>query len=129
MKTIKVLIAAVCFSTTACAQTQEQTNGALIGGALGAWLGNGGGHQKEAALGGAALGYLLGNTFSGNQSNYVRQPYTYNDFRRECNVRIPLAYRSNPGTASAWTNGCINRLQQEQQMLERDAYNSGLSNP
>lgn len=129
MDTIKAIIIAVCFSTTACAQTQEQTNGALIGGALGAWIGNGGGHQKEAALGGAALGYLLGNATSNNRSTYVRQPYTYRDFRNECSQRVPLAYRNNHGTESAWINGCVNRMQQEQQMLERDAYNSGLSNP
>lgn len=127
MKTVKAIILAACFSTTACAQTQEQTNGALIGGALGAWLGNGGGHQKEAAVGGAAVGYILGNTLFRSQGNYTRQPYTYNDFRRECNQRVPLTYRGNPGAASAWSNGCVNRLQQEQEMIERDAYNSGLS--
>lgn len=127
MKILKAVILTACFSTTACAQTQEQTTGALIGGAIGAWLGNGGGHQKEAALGGAAAGYILGNTLLNNRSNYVRQPYTYNDFRRECNHRVPLAYRNNPGAASAWSNGCISRLQQEQEMIERDAYNSGLS--
>ena len=124
---IAVLLAAG-MSVSACAQTPEQTKGALIGGALGAWLGNGGGQQKEATVAGAAAGYLLGNMlFSGGGSSYTRQPYTYSDFRRECDNRVPMAYRGNAGAARAWSNGCVNRLQQEQQLLEREAYNAGES--
>ena len=128
-------IALICATTTACAQTQEQTTGALIGGALGAWLGNGGGHQKEAAVGGAAVGYILGNSMLNNRtpgydSRYSTIPNsryrgTYNDFRNYCNSQVPYEYRGNIGAATSWSNGCVNRLQQEQQMLEQEAYRNG----
>lgn len=118
----------ICTTTTACAQNDQQTTGALIGGALGAWLGNGGGHQKEATIGGAAAGYILGNTLlgPGYSSGYApRNRGTYNDFRNYCDSQVPYEYRSNVGAARSWSNGCVNRLQQEQYTLEQEAYRNG----
>lgn len=129
----KVLITVLTMSmaTSACAQNQGNVNGALIGGALGYVFGDGSGHQKEIAAGSAVAGYLIGGRVS-NQG-YNNGYYNSNDYyyrggaRGYCDNQVPYQYRGNAGAARSWSNGCVNRLQQEQQLLEREAFESGIN--
>ena len=37
-------------------------------------------------------------------------------------------YYGNPGAARAWERGCLERMRQQQYMLEQEAYNQGYDN-
>lgn len=84
MKILKAIILASCFSTTACAQTNE----ALIGGAIGAIIGDGTGHQREATIIGATAGYLVGES-SRNNRYYRERVYEYDPYYYERQYRYP----------------------------------------
>lgn len=140
---MKTKLVAVVFASmigaTAHAQNPGSVNGALIGGALGYVFGDGSGHQKEIAAGSAVAGALLGghvyNARSYNREYYpVGREYYHSEpyYRRPysgaigyCESRLPYQYRDNAGAARSWVNGCMNRLQQEQRILEQEAYRSG----
>lgn len=101
---------------------QENTDellGAIAGGVIGSTIGQGDG-QKIAT----ALGILIGADFARNNTNSYK---TYRSIRSWCKNNVPSVYLNNDGASRAWVGGCIERLQREQQELERRAYNDGFS--
>lgn len=114
-------------STSACAQNPDQLSGAAIGGTLGYIFGDGSGNQKEIAAGSAIAGYLIGGAVSNQRYNSGYTRGGYSDFRAYCEHQVPYQYKNNSGASRSWSNGCVNRLQQEQQLLEREAYESGIN--
>lgn len=125
-------------ATTGCAnaQTNEQVWGTLIGGGLGYVFGDGSGHQKEIAAASAVGGLLLGTHASRARYQpihsgpvYVSQEPvyrgSYSSAGAVCASNVPPNYAYNDGARSAWVRGCINRMQQQQYQLEREAFEAG----
>jgi hypothetical protein len=69
--------------------------------------------------------YNMGKADGHNEGYMTRNRGTYNDFRSYCDNQVPYEYRNNAGAARSWSNGCVNRLQQEQYTLEQEAYRNG----
>lgn len=107
-------------STTAHGQeNSDELLGAIAGGVIGSTIGSGDG-QKIATV----LGVLIGADMARNNTGSYK---TYRLIRNWCKNNIPVSYATNDGASRAWVGGCVDRLQREQQQLERQAYNDGVN--
>ena len=152
----KFILALLIANLVGCAgaQSQDEALGALIGGTLGYVFGDGSGHQKEIAAGGAVLGAILASNDEPNYNrgypryrpNYWDPSYidstnrpvspnyhysrSYNStysYRRYCRSQVPQEYYYNSGAAESWISGCVEREAQRQQEVENRAYREGYS--
>ena len=145
-----IVSATVAFSPVSMANDGEKLLGAIAGGVLGSTVGKGDG-RKAATVVGAVLGYRYGERILNSDSNrqsYV-PPHTrerYNDqyFPQEnyprpsheyvrsdrgkrlyCQNNIPHRYSYNDRLRNVWVNGCLERLQQEEDRMAQEAYQDG----
>lgn len=150
----KFILALLIANLVGCAgaQSQDEALGALIGGTLGYVFGDGSGHQKEIAAGGAVLGAILAsNDEPRNSYRYDSREYYYSDYRAYqsyatrpfygpsyrshdyrsygnfCRSQLPQEYYHNSGAAESWIRGCVEREAQRQQEVENRAYREGYS--
>ena len=99
-----------------------------------------GGHDGELAAG-AVLGSVLASRWAYRGAYgapvgavYGAAPYGYgtsvgygtpDPFHNACVGMIPPAYQNNSGAASAWVQGCKQRLANQQAEIEQQAYEAG----
>ena len=146
-----IVSATVAFSPVSMANDGEKLLGAIAGGVLGSTVGKGDG-RKAATVVGAVLGYRYGerilNSDSNRQSyvppyiprehyngqyfpqeNYPRPSHEYvrsdRGKRLYCQNNIPHRYSHNDRLRNVWVNGCLERLQQEEDRMAQEAYQDG----
>ena len=149
-----IVSATVVFSPVSMANDSEKLLGAIAGGVLGSTVGKGDG-RKAAIVAGAVLGYRYGDQLLNTNSNrrYRNESYVpphtrerYNDqyFPQEnyprpsheyarsdrgkrlyCQNNTPHRYSHNDRLRSVWVNGCLERLQQEEDRMAQEAYQDG----
>lgn len=147
---------AVAFSPAVKADDGEKLLGAIAGGVLGSTVGKGDG-RKAAIVAGAVLGYRYGDQVlnRGSSGYYRNDNYTQTYFPREhyngervyrereyrhqqyvrsdrskrqyCQNNIPHRYSHNDRLRTVWVNGCLQRLQQEEDRMAEEAYQDGYS--
>lgn len=116
MKIAIVALFGILLSTAAIADDTDKAVGAVVGGLVGSTIGSGDG-QKVAIAAGALLGYAIADgKFSNNKA------------REYCERRVPERYWRNKRTRRQWVNGCMNRLKEDQEMIEQRAYHDGYEN-
>lgn len=99
------------------ATEEEKVLGAIVGGVIGSQIGSGSG-RDAATVAGALIGY----NWAENRVHGTRE------FVRHCRKVVPAEYKRNDGARKAWIEGCVNRLEKEQDELEQKAYEEGLQN-
>lgn len=104
----------------------EQVLGAIAGGALGSTIGDGDG-RKAATVIGAIIGWRMGERVLGNEDhrNFLR--LNAGDFQGWCRAEVPHRYAHDQRLSRSWIAGCVQRLQNQQRALERQAYLDGLA--
>jgi predicted lipid-binding transport protein (Tim44 family) len=130
----KLLLAGACLLALSACQMNNQTGGALLGGAAGGLLGNtiGKGSGRTAAIvGGTLLGTFAGSQLGASmdrprsvivqQQPFVQQSQVpYNQWSTaEC------GHLTNPGVRSACERGIAERNRQRQRQAEQRAYRCG----
>jgi len=105
----------------------EQVLGAIAGGALGSTIGDGDG-KKAATVIGVIIGYRMGERVLSTKDHQNFMTLNEHDFRRYCRNEVPARYSHDRRLADRWTMGCVQRLEQQQRELEREAYLDGLNN-
>jgi hypothetical protein len=140
-----IVSATVVFSPVSMANDGDKLLGAIAGGVLGSTVGKGDG-RKAATVVGAVLGYRYGERILNSDSNrqyrnesYVppyipREHYSSQNYARSdrekriyCQNNIPHRYSYNDRLRNVWVNGCLERLQQEEDRLAQEAYQDGYS--
>ena len=136
MKSI-IIAGAVALSLTACNSVTNQQGGAVVGGVAGGILGNtigGGSGNTAATIGGAILGTIVGSSVGENMDKQqqapqviVQQPQPvpvhpqYQNYPADACSR----YIGNEGAYASCQRGVAQRKAEEQQRLEREAYQAG----
>lgn len=120
-------------STDANAQSsEEQLLGAIAGGYLGSTVGKGDG-RKAATVIGAIIGYRMGEQIlSSNDYRDHRREFIaldHNDFYSYCRSRVPHSYVHRHSLRDNWIRGCMDRMEQRQYELDREAYEDGYGSP
>lgn len=127
------VLAALLVTPAAHANDLDKLLGAAAGAAVGSTVGKGDG-RKLAMVAGAVIGANLADR---NNDDYRYNSYNYNNysysdlermFTKQCRREVPARYARNYGTRNAWVQGCVNRMMQEQQELENEAYQEGAEN-
>lgn len=130
MAVMKVLfLASLLMSAPALAQqnpSTEQVLGAIAGGALGSTIGSGDG-KKAATVIGAIIGWRMGERVLGDEDHRDFLRLDARDLQGWCRTEVPQRYAYDQRLARAWVNGCVQRLQNQQRSLERQAYIDGLA--
>ena len=124
----KLLLAGACLLALSACQMNNQTGGALLGGAAGGLLGNtiGKGSGRTAAIvGGTLLGTFAGSQLGASmdrpRSVIVQQPQVpYNQ-----RTTAECGHLTNPGVRSACERGIAERNRQRQRQAEQRAYQCG----
>lgn len=115
-------VLALTISGCATANDTERVLGAVVGGVLGSTIGGGDG-KTVAIVAGTVLGYKYGDKiFGGERGHYHSPPRTLRDY---CSRRVPEKYWDNRGTRRNWINGCVHRMEEEQERRESRAYKDG----
>jgi hypothetical protein len=126
------VLAALLVTPVANAGDLDKLLGAAAGAAVGSTIGKGDGRTIAMAAG-AIIGANLADS---NRSDYNYNSYNYNNYSysdlermytKHCRREVPARYSRNRGTRDAWVQGCVNRMMQEQQELENEAYQEGSS--
>ena len=126
----KLLLVGTCLLALSACLTNNQSGGALLGGAAGGLLGNtigGGSGNTAATIGGAILGTIVGSQVGGSMdrpqttTTIVQQsPVPYKQWTPdEC------AQLTNPGVRSACERGIAERNRERQRNAEQRAYQCG----
>lgn len=126
----KLLLVGTCLLALSACLTNNQSGGALLGGAAGGLLGNtigGGSGNTVATIGGAILGTIVGSQVGGSMdrpqttTTIVQQsPVPYKQWTpSEC------AQLTNPGVRSACERGIAERNRERQRNAEQRAYQCG----
>ena len=148
---------AVAFSPVSQANDGDKLLGAIAGGVLGSTVGKGDGRKAAIVAGavlGYRYGDQLLNTSSNRQyrnesyahphvprghrhgqyfpqENYPRPNHEYarsdRNKRQYCQNNIPHRYSHNDRLRTVWVNGCLERLQQEEDRMAQEAYQDGYS--
>lgn len=124
------VLATLLMSPVANASDFDKFLGAAAGAAIGSTIGKGDGRTIAMAAG-AVIGANLAdrNRDDYHYSSYNYNNYSYSDLERiytkQCRREVPRRYARNHGTRNAWVQGCVNRMMQEQQELENEAYKEG----
>lgn len=105
--------------------TAEQVLGAIAGGALGSTIGDGDG-RKAATVIGAIIGWRMGERVLGKEDHQNFLRLDARDLQGWCRTEVPQRYAHDPRLARSWVAGCVQRLQNQQRSLERQAYLDGL---
>lgn len=117
-----VALLAMTMSGCAIANDADRILGAVAGGVLGSTVGGGDG-KTAAIVAGTVLGYKYGDRIFGNErGHYHSPPRTLHDY---CSRRVPEKYWHNKGTRRSWVNGCVQRMEEEQERREARAYEDG----
>lgn len=126
------ILAALLVTPVAYAGDLDKLLGAAAGAAIGSTIGKGDGRTIAMAAG-AVIGANLADN---NRDDYRYNSYNYNNYSysdleriytKQCRREVPRRYARNHGTRNAWVQGCVNRMMQEQQELETEAYQEGAS--
>ena len=126
------VLAALLVTPVANAGDLDKLLGAAAGAAVGSTIGKGDGRTIAMAAG-AIIGANLAdrNRDDSRYTSYNYNNYSYSDlermFTKQCRREVPAQYARNYGTRNAWVQGCVNRMMQEQQDLENEAYQEGVS--
>jgi len=126
------VLAALLVTPVANAGDLDKLLGAAAGAAIGSTIGKGDGRTIAMAAG-AIIGANLAdrNRDDSRYTSYNYNNYSYSDlermFTKQCRREVPAHYARNYGTRNAWVQGCVNRMMQEQQDLENEAYQEGVS--
>ena len=126
------VLAALLVTPVANAGDLDKLLGAAAGAAVGSTIGKGDGRTIAMAAG-AVIGANLAdrNRDDSRYTSYNYNNYSYSDlermFTKQCRREVPAQYARNYGTRNAWVQGCVNRMLQEQQDLENEAYQEGVS--
>ena len=126
----KLLLVGTCLLALSACLTNNQSGGALLGGAAGGLLGNtigGGSGNTVATIGGAILGTIAGSQVGASMdrpqttTTIVQQsPVPYKQWTpSEC------AILTNPGVRSACERGIAERNRERQRNAEQRAYQCG----
>ena len=127
----KLLLVGTCLLALSACLTNNQSGGALLGGAAGGLLGNtigGGSGNTVATIGGAILGTIAGSQVGASMdrpqtttTTIVQQsPVPYKQWTPdEC------AILTNPGVRSACERGIAERNRERQRNAEHRAYQCG----
>ncbi len=122
----KLLLVGACLLALSACQMNNQTGGALLGGAAGGLLGNtiGKGSGRTAAIvGGTLLGTFAGSQLGASMDrprSVIVQQVPYNQWSTaEC------GHLTNPGVRSACERGIAERNRQRQRQAEQRAYQCG----
>jgi len=126
----KLLLVGTCLLALSACLTNNQSGGALLGGAAGGLLGNtigGGSGNTAATIGGAILGTIAGSQVGASMdrpqttTTIVQQsPVTYNQW-----VPDECDQLTNPGVRSACERGVAERNRERQRNAEQRAYQCG----
>ena len=124
-----VLLSFMLMAAPALAQqdpSAEQVLGAIAGGALGSTIGDGDG-RKAATVIGAIIGWRMGERVLGNDDHQDFLRLNARDFQGWCRAEVPQRYAHDQRLARSWIAGCVQRLENQQRSLERQAYLAGLA--
>jgi len=124
------ILAALLVTPAANAGDLDKLLGAAAGAAIGSTIGKGDGRTIAMAAGAVIGANLAGRNHDDYRYNsYNYNNYSYSDlermFTKQCRREVPAQYARNYGTRNAWVQGCVNRMMQEQQELEAEAYQEG----
>lgn len=124
-----LLISFLMLSLPAQAQqsgSTEQLLGAIAGGALGSTIGDGDGRTAATVIG-AIIGWRMGERVLGNSEQREFLKLGTDDFRGWCRTELPQRYAHDKRLSLSWIAGCVQRLENQQRALERQAYLDGLA--